>query len=318
MDKKLLDYIQELSKRDKKTLSQKALKVSEEVGELAKAILPYDSAYATRHRFVDRAKILEEVADTILTSISIGYDLDFSHEEIEEMISVKSQKWQELQTSEDDAKFPLPFEIHITVSDKEMKCKIDEEFIQYFMKSCAEIGVKPIVLNLENSEGNQIKDVMTSSKFYGDNRTAYEEVGRIENALMYRGFKVVRKKIESAPWHPGAPKKETDKTPDGCYFESHLAIEIDDSKETKDKLITMVQIIDAHLSKNMFKKVSDGKYIIMLTIRDYKTYRKKFENRIQEAIDLLKSDGWIIPKKEIEFCIYDTKISHDYLWLNKN
>ena len=62
MNKELLDYIQELSKRDKKSLTSKALKVSEEQGELAKAILPFESAYACRHRFVDKYKILEEVA----------------------------------------------------------------------------------------------------------------------------------------------------------------------------------------------------------------------------------------------------------------
>ena len=94
MNQQLLNYIQELSKKDKKTLSQKALKVAEESGELAKAVLPFDSAYATRHRFVDKTKILEEVCDTILASISIAYDLDFSHEEIEEMMYTKSQKMQ--------------------------------------------------------------------------------------------------------------------------------------------------------------------------------------------------------------------------------
>jgi len=317
MDKKILDYIQDLSIKDKKTLSQKALKVCEEVGELAKAVLPYESAPATRHRFVDKHKILEEVSDTILTAISIAYDLGFSHSDIEEMLDSKSKKWQELQTGEEEANFPLPFEIHVTVSNKKESEKIDDEFIQHFMKACSEINVKPIVLNLENNDGTQIKDVMTSSKFYGDNRTVYEEVQRIENALMYRGFKVVRQKIESAPWHPGAPKNITDKVPDGCYFESHIAVEIDGSEEMKSKLISVAQIIGAHLSKNVFKKVSEGKYIIMLTIRDYTTYRKKFENRVQKAIEFLNSNGWTTPKKEVEFCIYDTKISHDYLWINE-
>jgi NTP pyrophosphatase (non-canonical NTP hydrolase) len=312
MDKKLLDYIQELSKRDKKTLSQKALKVSEECGELAKAILPFDSAYATRHRFIDKTKILEEVSDTILTSISIAYDLGFSHEDIEEMLDKKSKKWQELQSGEDNITYPLPFEIHITVERYEREgC----DFIESFMKSCTEMNVKPIVLSLENKDGHQIKDVMTSSKFYGDNRTVYEESQRIVNVLIHKGFKVVREKIESAPWHPGAPKKEIDVVPAGCYFESHIAVEIDGLEETKNKLINVAKILDAHLSKNIFKKVSEGKYVIMLTIRDYKTYRKKFDDRIQEAMDFLKNEGWITPKKEVEFCIYDTKISHDYLWL---
>lgn len=57
----LNNYIKSLSIKDKKTLSQKGLKLAEEVGELAKAILPYDSAHGTNHRFIDKEKILEEV-----------------------------------------------------------------------------------------------------------------------------------------------------------------------------------------------------------------------------------------------------------------
>jgi NTP pyrophosphatase (non-canonical NTP hydrolase) len=314
MDIKLLDYIKELSKRDKKTLSQKALKVSEEQGELAKAVLPFDSAYACRHRFVNKYKILEEVADTMLASISIAYDLDFTHEDIENMLNEKAQKWQGLQVSEDDAKFPIPFEIHITVErDDEVKF---EEFSSKFKLACEKIGVKPIVLDLSNKDGSIIKDAMTSSNFYGDNRTAYEEMQRISGQLTRLGYKVVREKIETAPWHPGAPKKEGDSMPKNCYFESHISVEIDDSKEKREELESLASRLNAHVSKNTFKKIDDGVYILMLTIRDQHVCRSEFEEKIKNAISEIKGDGWVIPQKEIiEFAIYDTKVSHDYLWL---
>ena len=64
------DFIKTLSIKDKKTLSQKGLKLVEEVGELARVILPYDSAHGTNHRFIDREAILEEVVDVYLTNIS--------------------------------------------------------------------------------------------------------------------------------------------------------------------------------------------------------------------------------------------------------
>ena len=47
MNTELLSYIQKLSIRDKKTLSQKALKVTEECGELARVVLPFDNAAGT-------------------------------------------------------------------------------------------------------------------------------------------------------------------------------------------------------------------------------------------------------------------------------
>lgn len=314
MNKNLLDYIQELSKRDKKTLSQKLAKVFEEGGELARVVLPFESAHACRHRFVDKNNILEEVSDIILTALSIAYDLEFSHEDIEEMMDQKSQKWQGLQAIEENANFTWPYEIHVTVErDPE---KNFEDFIKLFQIACSKMGVKSIILDLENSDGDSINDVMTSSKFYGDNKTVYEEVQRISGALKRLGYKVVREKVETAPWHPGAPQKEGDAMPTGCYFESHIGVEFDGSKEAREELSAVARRINGHLSKNVFKKLDDGKYIVMITIRDYHVGRIEFEGKIKDAIEHLKKGGWVMPKKEIvEFATYDTKLNHDYLWL---
>jgi hypothetical protein len=87
------EYIKKLSIKDKKTLSQKGLKLVEEVGELARVILPYDSAHGTNHRFIDREAILEEVVDVYLTNISIAHSLGFTDEEFQDMLIKKSEKW---------------------------------------------------------------------------------------------------------------------------------------------------------------------------------------------------------------------------------
>jgi DNA-binding transcriptional MerR regulator len=314
MNKELLDYIQTLSLRDKKSLAEKTLKVSEEQGELSKAVLPFVSAYATNHRFVDKYKILEEVSDTILSAISIAYDLGFSHEEIEEMMDKKSRYWQELQNKEDAAQFPLPFEIHLTVELPTKKEEV-ENYIREFKEVCVIVGVKPIMLDLENNDISVMKDLMTSSKHYGDNRSVYEECQRINGELFKFGFVVVRQKIETVPWHPGSPRKPIDVMPKGCYFESHLAIEMDGSLRKQNQLRNILS--DGHLSKNVFKKSSDDQYIQMLTFREYNTYKLFFEQKIKNEILRLESFGFRIAKHEVEFCLYDTKNSHDYLWLKK-
>jgi hypothetical protein len=46
------------------------------------------------------------------------------------------------------------------------------------LEKIVKIEVKPIVLDLEMKEGS-IKDIMTSSKHFGDNRSAYDESLRI-------------------------------------------------------------------------------------------------------------------------------------------
>jgi NTP pyrophosphatase (non-canonical NTP hydrolase) len=326
MSKYINDFIKDLSIKDKKTLSQKTLKLVEEVGELSRVILPFDSAPGTNHRFSDREKILEEVVDVYLSNISIAHSLGFTDEEVNEMLNKKSKKWAQLQLKEDAATFPLPFEIHITVKP-ELDFSWDftnDEFID----DCKEIGVKPIVLDLEMKEGT-LKDVMTSSKHFGDNRSAYEEANRIANELTSFGYKVVRKKIETVPWHPAAPTFNTgEPIPNGCYFESHIGVTI--TPDEKELLQGFVQGLNdrcteagrieiggtCKLSQNFFKKSKDGsKFVNMLTYRDSMTCREDFEHGVEAIKWSLNKCGFDFEKVEVEYALYDTNVNHDSKWI---
>lgn len=312
------DFIKTLSIKDKKTLSQKGLKLVEEVGELARVILPYDSAHGTNHRFTDREAILEEVVDVYLTNISIAHSLGFTDEEFNDMLSKKSEKWSKLQASEEKAEFPLPFEIHVTV---ESPSSIDK-----FKQSCSLIEVKPIVIDLEINDGSIIKDVMTSSKHFGDNRTAYEESKRICRELELQGFRVLRNKIESVPWHPAAPVISTGKEiPNGCYFESHIGVTIypDQKEELNDfvkSTLTNDHLIElsgtAKLSQNFFKKSKDGsKFVNMLTYRSNMCGSPKFKLEVEGIKHLLQEEGFEFEKVEVEYAVYDTNVTHDAKWI---
>lgn len=321
------DFIKSLSISDKKTLSQKGLKLVEEVGELARVILPYDSAHGTNHRFIDREAILEEVVDVYLTNISIAHSLGFTDEEFNDMLVKKSEKWSQLQASEEKANFPLPFEIHVTIETP--------SYIDKFKDACSKIEVKPIVIDLEINDGSVIKDVMTSSKYFGDNRSAYEECERISNELSLYGFKVVRKKIETVPWHMQAPSiLTTDKEiPNGCYFESHIGVSIQPSDKIKldnfvkslaDIYITNYNKLEdglklsgsAKLSQNFLKKSNNGSsFINMLTYRSNKCGRYKFEAEVNNIKELLSMNDFTYEKVEIEYAVYDTNVNHDSKWI---
>lgn len=325
------DFIKSLSISDKKTLSQKGLKLVEEVGELARVILPYDSAHGTNHRFIDREAILEEVVDVYLTNISIAHSLGFTDEEFNDMLVKKSEKWSQLQASEEKANFPLPFEIHVTV---DMSRIVDENnnpvygkkrFVEDFKKQCESLGVKPIVIELQLEDGT-LEDVMTSSKHFGDNRSAYEESMRIVNELKIRGYKVVRNKIESVPWHPAAPVFSTGKEiPNGCYFESHIGVVI--KPEEKERLNEFVKytLTDSHLielsgtaklSQNFFKKSKDGSaFINMLTYRSNMCGSPKFKLEVEGIKHLLREEGFEFEKVEVEYAVYDTNVTHDAKWI---
>ena len=325
MSKYINDFIKDLSIKDKKTLSQKTLKLVEEVGELSRVILPFDSAPGTNHRFSDREKILEEVVDVYLSNISIAHSLGFTEEEFNEMLNKKTDKWAKLQLKEAEVTFPLPYEIHVTVDTSEnfFECDIDG-----FKSKCQEIDVKPIILDLEMKEGT-LKDVMTSSKHFGDNRTAYEEANRIANKLTSFGYKVVRNKIETVPWHPAAPTLNTgEPIPNGCYFESHIGVVI--SPDEKEALQEFVQGLNdrctevgrieiggtCKLSQNFFKKSKDGsKFVNMLTYRDNMTCREDFEHGVEAIKWSLDKCGFEFEKVEVEYALYDTNVNHDSKWI---
>lgn len=312
MEEKLLDYIKELSLRDKKTLTEKALKVTEEVGELARVILPFDNVPGTKHRFIEKGKILEEVSDIILTAISVVYQLGYTHDDVENMMRVKAEKWQGIQVKEDKVVYPLPYEIHVTIKHPGFDSD-HQNLIYNFVDACKEIGVKPIVLDLENGGENVMEDVMTSSHHFGDNRSVYEEASSIKLKLQAKGFEVLRVKIETVPWHPAAPMIESEKMPKDCYFEAHIGCII--SIEEKEKLAKSAEIFGAHLSRNAFKKIEDGKFVNMVTLRNYDCSYDWFKGDVECFTNSLKCDGFLFDKVITEFCLYDTKVSHDYLWL---
>ena len=306
LSENLQKYIEELSKKDKKNLSQKTLKVMEEAGELAKVILPFENAFATNHRFIDRNKILEAIVDVYLTVISIAHDLEFSEDEVNEMIKTKTLKWARLQQQEMVLAEKIPYEIHVTVSD------VDKDL---FKEACRVLDVKPIILDLQNQDGETVfKDVMTSSVFFGNNRKAYEELKRISKGLEDKGIKVVREKIETVPWHPASPKNNGDQDmPDNCYFETHFAVVA--NKKNIEELKIIAKATGSHLSKNIFKKISETDFKIMMTYRAYSGVVEDFEVKVKQIEDYLKD--FQVDKVITEFSLYDTKINHDSTWISK-
>lgn len=323
IDRVVLEYIRTLTAADKKTLSQKALKATEEVGELAKVVLPFDNAFATTHRFVEKQRILEEAVDTILCSMSIGYELGFTDDDISTMMMEKAKKWHWLQARENRVQWPVPFEIHVTV---------DGGFPDKFRNACAEIGVKPILLELHTDDMKTAADLQTSSVFIGDNRGAYEEMKRISYRLSEMGYWVVREKIETVPWHPAAPHRQVsakvdlpngrgvdlvrdDPMPKDCYFECHIATII--GNEQRDKLVEVAGWHGARVSQNVFKKIDDERSKVMVTLRDSKCTYERFEEQRTMLEHVLTNTGFAVEKTITEFSVFDSKISHDAEWIKQ-
>lgn len=312
MKQELIDYIRHLSKQDRKSLSEKVLKTGEEFGELAKVALPYTQAYATNHRFIKREQILEEAVDTILCSLSVAYDLDFTDAEVNDMIALKCKKWQSLQAAEQDIIYPLPYEIHITV-----KAGGSEE---WFKKVCEGAQIKPVFIDNQFKSGKIERDVLTSYTHYGNNATAYNKMRELSDYLKSDGgFDIVRDKIETVPWHPAAPCKTGDIMPKDCYFEAHIGV-IDTNHFLLKHDITNWNNVwrDKHqlsLSNNPYKAKEDGTVVTWITFRETTLLYPNFESMVQSILDMLEHHGWKIDKVHKEFAVYDSNVSHDAAWL---
>ncbi len=314
MNNELLTYVQQLSDRDTKDLNGKTLKTGEETGELAKKVLAYTQSAGSLHRFVAAENVMEECADVILCALSIVHHLGFTRQDLESMMMRKAQKWDSIQQRELGTKGPYPYEIHVTVESADKK-----QFIQV----CNSLNVKPIFLALQNRSGEtKLHDVMTSSVHIGSDQSALLELERIAGGLTVMGLNVVRRKIETVPWHPAAPSVVNGvfNMPAGCYFESHLNVIIkaespaEFDRKRKD-LKGVAEQHGAHLSKNVFKEFSPTEFTLMMTLRSYVVQRETFETRRDALHQTLQSLGFEVEKVITEFAVYDSKNDHDSAWL---
>lgn len=96
----LVDFevIENLTKLDKKILIERALKLSEEVGEVSEAILSYSNACGCGYKNKDKKDVIEECLDVIIVATSLisqVSDNDVDEKLVEELYSKKINKWKQ-------------------------------------------------------------------------------------------------------------------------------------------------------------------------------------------------------------------------------
>lgn len=95
-----LTQVFHLSKEDKKTLQQKVMKLTEELGELAEAVLSNTEAHGCSYKGKTKLDIIEEIGDVVtvaLSLLSLVYDNKLSKdalEGVEECWLRKLKKWE--------------------------------------------------------------------------------------------------------------------------------------------------------------------------------------------------------------------------------
>ena len=204
----------------------------------------------------------------------------------------------------------LYYEIHVTVRTND---------VERFQDVCNELGVKPIILDLQKKSGDVLCEVMTSSKISTHDKTVVEakaEMVRICVLLTKSGFDVIRSKIETVPWHPLAPSEHNGQSHfEGSHFETHFGVVINYSEDV-DNLKKIAEQFKLHWSKNILKRRPDGSYIQMVTYRSYDKVSEDFSLLVDQILKTMYSKHLTLEKlPKIEFAIYDTNHEHDLNWI---
>lgn len=91
--------IYELTQKDPKTLQERSLKLAEEAGELAQAVLSATGAPGSGYKNQTLADVREEAADAAIVALSVLAQACASREEFEaeldRLMAEKCAKWQE-------------------------------------------------------------------------------------------------------------------------------------------------------------------------------------------------------------------------------
>ena len=93
----LIDRIIEVSKTNEgKTASQLLLKLMEESGEVAEALLSYEKACGCEYKNKNMDDVGEEAVDILLVILAFMTRIGMSKDQIKSMIETKLAKWQKV------------------------------------------------------------------------------------------------------------------------------------------------------------------------------------------------------------------------------
>lgn len=90
-----LTDIKQLSVENKKSLEQIALKLTEETGEVAQALLSYQKASGSEYKELGSEDVKEECVDVIIVALSLFYKLNGEDAEFNRIFDKKVDKWKE-------------------------------------------------------------------------------------------------------------------------------------------------------------------------------------------------------------------------------
>ena len=205
----------------------------------------------------------------------------------------------------------LQHEVHLTVENT----VTDNKFIEI----CKNANIKPIIFDLHLPIARYHKryrrDMMTSTLIHGTFENVISASTQLRSYLEGAGLNVIREKVEVAP----TPQSIEVYSHVNGYYETH--IKVDMSKYSAQCLRRILdenkyyksQIVDNAKRKKNTLTITFRRYRI-LDIESLDIFDKMITNVRQK---LNRNDILESKKKEIEYCIYDTNLAHDNIWVDR-
>jgi hypothetical protein len=161
------------------------------------------------------------------------------------------------------------------------------------------------------------------------------EAFHLSQSIVQAGFNITRLKIEAMISNVGVPQTEADASSLSSenYFEFHIKLLLPSGAD----LSSLKQICtenSAHLSNNVFKILSGGmfaseqKHMLInfllgfthrfVTLRLYGVGKLTAEEKFNSCVFSLDNAGYSITSKMREYAVYDTNVSLDSGWIDRN
>lgn len=90
----VLDEIFRTAEKEQKNEQQLVLKLMEEVGETAQALLSSQKSPGSEYKMLTTEDVKEEIADTLLVTFALLHKLGTSKEQLQDLLETKLAKWQ--------------------------------------------------------------------------------------------------------------------------------------------------------------------------------------------------------------------------------
>ena len=253
--------------------------------------------------------------------VQLQHDSEITDEVILDKVLEKTNKWQAIQTREMNiAQKTIAYEIHVTIANE------DDTTISKFQSFCEYLNIKPVIITMDGIPSH----VMTETVVCGSVETAHNSLARIVKAIKDNGFKVIREKIETVPWHPCACHKVGDIVIPYSYFEVHIPVQLGFEYSHGELVQKIVNSSDKMPQDNKRIMLSNtqtqiDKNVKLLTYRQNNIDYCTFNGIVEEIMSLLRT--WCPEEYQennknfnfkpiVEFVLYDSNESLDQQWID--